>query len=227
MDQEPEKTPTQRSFSWRKIAISLALILTIALFLSHEYILRQLGRFLVFEQEPEKADVIVVLNGRDTERALAAVDLYNNGYAHLIVMAQGSKQPGCDEFWKRVGKHWNSKVFFQRAIEAMGVPENSFRRIGDGITSTYDEANVTKDFLVRNGFKSILLVTSKWHSKRAHVTFESVLKKNQDISITTHASKYDTFNPDTWWKSENHAELVFEEYVRLLYYIVTFRISLL
>ena len=123
-----------------KILILLSIIFAIVLFLSYEYLLRQAGHFLVFEQEPQKADVIVVLNGRDAERCLAAVDLYNKGYANLIVLARGSKQPGCDEFWKRVGKDWNSKIFFQRAIEAMGVPENSFKLIGDGVTSTYDEA---------------------------------------------------------------------------------------
>ena len=47
----------------------------------------------------------MVLNGRDTERSLAVVDLYNKGYANLIVIARGPKQYGSDEFWKRVGKN--------------------------------------------------------------------------------------------------------------------------
>ena len=211
--------------SWRKIAILVALISAVVLFLSHNYILRQIGHFLVFEQEPQKSDVIVVLNGRDAERCLAAVDLYNKGYANLIVLARGSKQPGCDEFWKRVGKHWNSKIFFQRAIEAMGVPEDAFKLIGNGVTSTYDEAKAMEKFLLANGHKSILLVTSKWHSKRAYLTFKSVFKDDHKKKIIPHPSRYDTFNPDTWWKNEVDAELVFREYVRLIYYILTFRIS--
>ena len=217
------KKQIRGSLSWCKIAVSLALILVVALFLSHEYILKQIGHFLVFEQEPQKADVIVVLNGRDTERALTAVDLYNQGYADLIVMARGSKQPGCDDFFERVGSHWNNKVFFQRAIEALGVPQNSFKLIGDGVTSTYDEAEAAETFLGKNGYQSILLVTSKWHSKRAHLTFENVLKNHQ-INIITKASKYDTFDPDSWWRNEPDAELVLGEYLRLLYYFITFRI---
>ena len=211
--------------SWRKIAILVALISAVVLFLSHNYILRQIGHFLVFEQEPQKADVIVVLNGRDAERCLTAVDLYNKGYANLIVLARGSKQPGCDEFWKRVGKHWNSKIFFQRAIEAMGVPEDAFKLIGNGVTSTYDEAKAMEKFLLANGHKSILLVTSKWHSKRAYLTFKSAFSDDHETKIITYPSRYDTFNPDTWWKNEVDAELVFREYVRLIYYILTFRIS--
>lgn len=204
----------------------MVFISSVVLFLSYEYLLSQLGHFLIFEQNPQKADVIVVLNGRDTERSLAAVDLYNKGYANLIILARGSKQCGSDEFWKRVNKDFNSKIFFQQAIEAMGIPENSFKLIGNGINSTYDEAKATKRFLKKNGYKSILLVTSKWHSKRAYLTFKSALKKDEKITITCYPSRYDTFDPNAWWKNENDAELVFYEYVRLIFYILTFRISL-
>lgn len=211
--------------SWRKIVILAALIFAIVLFFSYEYLLRGIGHFLVFEQEPEKADVIVVLNGRDTERCLAAVDLYNKGYANLIVLAHGPKQPGCDEFWKRVGKDWNSKVFFQRAIEAMGMPEDAFKLIGDGVTSTFDEAQAAKAFLRENSYKSIILVTSKWHSKRAYLTFKSAISDDNKTKIIPYPSEYDNFDPDRWWKKEVDAEVVFGEYVRLIYYILTLRIS--
>lgn len=185
-----------------------------------------MGHFLILEQTPEKSDVILVLNGRDTERSLAAVDLYNKGYSNLIIMGRGGKEAGCGEFWKRVNKDFDRRIFFQRAIEAMGIPENSFMLIGDGVTSTYDEANTTKEFLKNNGYKSILLVTSKWHSKRAYLTFKSVLKRENGIRISVIPSRYDTFNPDAWWKKESDMELVLREYVRLIYYIITFRISL-
>ena len=208
-----------------KVLIALALII-IAVWSVYPYLLKEIGYFLIFEQEPKKADVIVVLNGRDTERSLAAVDLYNQGYASLIIMARLAKQPGSDEFWKRVGNNFDGKVFFQKAIEAMGVPEKSFQFIGNGVGSTYDEALTTKSFLTKTGCKSILLVTSKWHSKRAYLTFRSALKK-EAVDIFIQPSRYDTFRPDAWWKNKTDAELVCYEYIRLIYYILTLRISLL
>jgi uncharacterized SAM-binding protein YcdF (DUF218 family) len=216
-----------RSARWIKIAGLVVFIFAIFIALSHEYLLKKFGQFLVYEQSPQKADVIVVLNGRDCERSLAAVDLYNNGYSKLIVMAEIMKQPGTDEFRKRVKGNINRKIFFQWAIEAMGVPKHSFKLIGNGISSTYDEANVTKKFMFVNNYKSILLVTSKWHSKRAYLTFQSVFNnsKNHDLKIIMYPSKYDTFNPDAWWKSSNDAERVFYEYIRLIYYFITLRIS--
>jgi uncharacterized SAM-binding protein YcdF (DUF218 family) len=218
----------RNSLSWVKISIVAILIFSIVLFFSHEYLLRQIGHFLVLEQKPQKSDIIVVLNGRDTERSLAAVDMYKTGYGKLIVIARGPKQPGCGEFWKRVGKDFNSKVFFQRSVEAMGIPRDSFMQIGEGVHSTFDEAKAARTFLKEKGYKSILLVTSKWHSRRAYLTFTSVFGENErveEIRITCHPSKYDTFNPDAWWKNEAGAEIVLGEYLRLIYYILTFRIS--
>jgi len=127
-----------------------------------------------------------------------------------------------------VGNNWISKAFFQRSIEAMGIPERSFKLIGDGVAGTFDEARVTKKFVRESGYKSILLVTSKWHSRRAYLTFKSVFSKDEKvkgIKITCPPSTYDTFNPDAWWKKEADAEIVLGEYLRLIYYILTFRIS--
>jgi len=211
--------------SKNRILVLLALAFFVALLLSYEHILIQIGRFLVFEQPPQKADLIVVLNGRDTERSLAAVDLYKQGYANLIVLARASEQPELHEFWKRVGSRFKRKIFFQRAIEAMGIPDDSFKLVGNGVTSTYDEAMVTKKFLAESGHKSILLVTSKWHSRRAYLTFRRAMN-SPAITIIAHPSKYDGFDPTNWWKKETAAESVFREYARLLYYVITFRISL-
>src|SRR4030042_1191436 len=102
-----------RSARWIKIAGLVVFIFAIFLAFSHEYILKEIGQFLVYAQSPQKADVIVILNGRDTERSLAAVDLYNAGYADLIVIANGSKQPGSEEFRKRVGSNFGRKKFIQ------------------------------------------------------------------------------------------------------------------
>jgi uncharacterized SAM-binding protein YcdF (DUF218 family) len=196
------------------------------LFLIREHVLRQIGQFLVLEQSPQKADAIVILNGRDTERSLAAVDLFKGGYSRFIVMAAASKQAGSDEFWNRVGRNFRTKPFFQRAIEAMGIPEESYKLIGDGVTSTYDEALVTRKFVLERGYRSILLVTSKWHSKRAYLTFRSAFRK-EGIKIIVYPSKYDSFNPEKWWTRESDIEMILYEYIRLVYYVLTSRITII
>ena len=141
----------------------LVFIFAIALVFTNEYFLRQVGGFLVIKQAPRRADFIVILNGRPTERCLAAADLYKKKYADIIVMAMLEKQAGTDEFWRRVGKGFRRKAFSQRALEALDVPEKAIWFIGNGVGSTYDEAKATRTFIREHGGKSIILVTSKWH----------------------------------------------------------------
>ena len=51
--------------------------------------------------------------------------------------------------------------------------------------------------------------------------FEETLKSlGRDITIISHPSKYDDFNPEKWWQSREDAEKVFLEYVKLLYFYI-------
>ena len=193
--------------------------------LFHAPILPGLGNYLVLEEKPQKAEVIIMLRGAPTERILGAVDLYDAGWAPLIVIADSKSEPGREEFRKRVGSDFIRKSFTERAVEAMGVPEKDFHLIDREVQGTWDEARVALSFMQERGFKTMLLVTSRWHSRRAHLTFRSVLEQGGAFKIVSVPSAYDSFRPESWWRSERDAELVFREYVRFLYYLVTLRIS--
>ena len=206
------------------VAISLACMVILGLAMK-DYVLTAMGEFLIVSHEPKAADVIVVLNGRDIERSLAAVDLYKKGYGKLIILARGYNDGGSREFFERVGEKWNRKIFFQRAVEAMGVPEDGFRLVGKGASSTYEEALRAKEFIQNNGYKSMLLVTSKWHSRRVCYTFRSVFNDNGAVRIAVCPSEYDTFSAYGWWRTEQSTEDVLREYARLCFYLCTFRIK--
>ena len=140
-----------------------------------------------------------------------------------VGMVALEKQAGTDEFLKRVGPIWNSKVFARRALEAMGIPETAFTWIGNGAGSTFEEALAVERFVKAKGYRSITVVTSKWHSRRTRSVFANVFRET-DVNITVCPTKYDAFDPTAWWKSEGGVQLVIEEYVKLAYYILTFRI---
>jgi len=192
----------------------------------HENLLAGLGGFLVVEQRPTKSDVIVILNGRDTERAVAAVDLYNRGMSTQIAVPRGVKQAGTDEFRRRARGVMGGKSFLQRAVEAMGVPAEAFEVIGGGAGSTYEEAKATYEYAKEREYRSVVIVTSKWHSRRAYKTFASVLGEDPHMRVTICPAEYDTYDAKNWWKHEDQVELVVREYSRLLYYLVVGRIRL-
>jgi uncharacterized SAM-binding protein YcdF (DUF218 family) len=193
----------------------------------HEPVLKGIGNFLVTEDKLRKADVIMMLRGAPTERILTAVELFDAGWAPLIVIADSKSEPGREEFRKRVGDAFIGKSFTERAVMALGVPEGAFRLLDKEVQGTWDEAWVASTFMRENGHETMLLVTSKWHSKRASLTFRSVSEREGDFNIVAVPSMYDSFSPGRWWRSERDAELVFREYIRFIYYLVTMRISVL
>ena len=78
-----------------------------------------------------------------------------------------------------------------------------------------------------NKYQSIILVTSRWHSKRAYLTFKYLFRHDPEFSIVVCPSGYSTFDAANWWKNENDIELVFREYVRIIVYILSSRMSLI
>ena len=60
-----------------------------------------------------------------------------------------------------------SKEYAARAFEYLGKDKKGLVFTGQEVTSTYDEAVVARDFMLKNGYKSLILVTSTYHMRRA------------------------------------------------------------
>jgi uncharacterized SAM-binding protein YcdF (DUF218 family) len=210
------------------VALKLSAAVLVSLIIlgvaGRNWVLTSIGSFLIVQHEPRKADVMVVLNGHATERALAAVDLYKAGYANVIALARGRAEFARQELQRRTEKVPDRKIFFQWAIESMGVPENSFILVGDGAQTTYDEAKIFSDLVRKQRIKKILLVTSKWHSRRAYYTFGSAFG-GEHVEILVYPSPYDGYEPGSWWKSQSQLKRVAGEYIKLMYYFISFRID--
>jgi uncharacterized SAM-binding protein YcdF (DUF218 family) len=84
------------------------------------------------------------------------------------------------------------------------------------VTSTWDEAQEVRSLVEQKGYKSVVLVTSKYHSRRASLIFQDALKgKATVISVP---SPYDSSDPESWWKRDEDAKKVLMEYQKLLVY---------
>lgn len=81
----------RRFFRFTPITVTLAFVFILGLVKFRTPILVKVGEFLVYQERPMKADVIVVLCGRDIPRALTVIDLYKSGYAKHIFKAEPIK----------------------------------------------------------------------------------------------------------------------------------------
>ena len=194
-------------FRLLKFLIFLAVFCAI-LFLAHSYILEKAGKFIYIKDELKPADVIVVLAGEQTERVEYGVKLFNDGWARKdrIIMAGGPV------VWKY---SWASLM--RDHAESLGIPARKIL-IEDISKSTEEDARFTKDILMKNGYRSMILVTSPYHSKRSSMIFRRIMGK--DIKIINAPSENSWFSFDEWWKRRKDRSTVLSEFSKFTWLLL-------
>ena len=199
----------------------LLIILAIALsqlIAHHQSILTALGEYLIFQQDPQGADVIVIAaNWEDTIiRTRGGVDLYTSGLAKKIFIPRMEGMRGSEEI-KQLGMHVpENRELIISILEGFGVPADAIATSEKEVTNTWDEAQETKNFIEQKKYTSVLLVTSKYHSRRAYLIFKDALKGK--ATVISSPSPYDVSYPESWWKRSRDARAVIMEYQKLLVY---------
>lgn len=178
------------------------------------FLLSVAGDFLVHQDEPSKSDAIVVLGADVPVRAMAAADLYKQGMAPTVFVSPGS----LSEEWKGAVSDLGVDLpddaeMNRRVLMRLGVPAAAIHRIGEA-DGTIGEANEVLSTAKRAGLRSILVVTSKYHTRRTGQIFRRVMGDTVHVKVI--GSSYDSFNPSRWWKTRPDMRSVLLEYQKLL-----------
>jgi uncharacterized SAM-binding protein YcdF (DUF218 family) len=222
----PEPTDKRKKRQGVSIMRWVIIILVIIYFLLSSYrvpILIKLGQYLIVEHKGKKADLIVCVAGGNVDRSLATVDVYRQGLAPYVFRAQEEKPDGLDYLKKQVKDYPTGFDLFKLATEGLGIPEKSILTSEERVDSTIDEATLIRKVVLERGFKSVIIITSLTHSRRAWLTFKKVFK-DDDVAIISLPSHYQLFNPKDWWKKRKYAREVIIEYQKLIYYKIAYLI---
>jgi uncharacterized SAM-binding protein YcdF (DUF218 family) len=181
------------------------------------------ARALIVHAELERADAIVVLSGSKVyvERARRAAQLFHEGRAARIILTNDKQQSG----WSV--ERQSNPLFMERAaaeLKAAGVPEASIELLPQEVTSTHEEAMLLREYALSHSLRSVLVVTSAYHSRRALWTWRKVFAGDGvQIGLDAVAPGYQTPGPATWWLHPGGWSLVAGEYVKLIYYWFHYR----
>lgn len=222
----PEKLDKKKKvtkFAFYKVLLFIFIALYFVVTLYRIPLLTALGRYLIVEHEAEKADVIVCLAGKNVERSLAVVDAYRKGLAPYIFMAKKSKPDGFEYLTKKVRTYPADFDLFTSIMEGFQIPEKVILSPVDRVDNTLDEARLVHKFVLERGFKSLILITSLTHSRRAWLTFTKVFK-DDGIKIISLPSHYQLFNPKDWWKKRKCIKDLVLEYQKVIYYKIAYLI---
>lgn len=181
----------------------MLLVLAGLLYLGRSFVLDKAGRYIYEKDELKPADVIVVLAGEEEERVAYGVKLFKEGWARKdrIIMTGGPV----------VGKHTYAGLMKEQA-EELGVP-GKYILLADKSKSTEEDAKYTGDILKKNGYTSIILVTSPYHSRRASIIFKEMLP---GVRIINAPSDKSWLGFAEWWKRPRDRDRVLSEWSKFI-----------
>lgn len=196
-----------------KILFFLTLLLTAWIFFAPF-----LAKRLIVEKPLERADVILVLAGSSVfqERTQKAADLFRQGSAPKIVLTDDGERGG----WSKIEQR--NPPFVEMARKNLinqNVPAEAIEIIKPIGSGTIYEAQIFSEKAAQFNWKSVLLVTSAYHTRRTLRTFERELEdKNIAVGIVATPAGQQTPLPDFWWLAPRGWNFVAGEYVKSFYY---------
>jgi uncharacterized SAM-binding protein YcdF (DUF218 family) len=150
------------------------------------------------------ADAIVGISGGDTvSRTREAITLYKNGWGKKLVFSGAAKDKSGPS---------NAKVMRREALDA-GVKDSDILIEEYGQT-TKENAVKTETIFESNNIKSVIVVTSAYHQRRAGLEFRK--RSNGTVTIRNHPVAADDQWSAFWWVTPIGWYLAIGEIIKII-----------
>ena len=166
----------------------------VLLTLGGRYCFLHVGDWLAHSESPQKADVILCLNG-NPDRVPKVVELFKQGYADTILVT----------FPKT-----------KTAVVKAGIPDAAVLSLAGGYNSTYEEALGAVRFMKLHTFDSAIIVSDPYHLYRVQWTYGRLTAADSIRLIYTASVTADS--GATWWDDTWDRRYILKEVPKILYY---------
>jgi uncharacterized SAM-binding protein YcdF (DUF218 family) len=199
---------------WLARLLAVVLILGIGFTFGGPYLLTAVGRYLVMEHPLAKADLVLVLSGQTLLRVPEGARIYHEGFAPKILLTSEPLPRGTEDLLKQGIRFPDSQGMAITILEALRVPRSAVLTLRERTNSTRAEMQAVAVFLKGHPVHSMIIVTSKSHTTRAHKIFSRGLGRG--IRLIMRPVPGDPFDPARWWRDRQDAKDVLHEYQALL-----------
>lgn len=178
-------------------------------------LLQPIGDYLIIQDKPKKVDMIVTPSGADY-RTDYAIELYKQGLASKLFFTGGYSEKN-----QRIEAEWSRRL----ALDA-GAPDDAVIIDSTDVVSTYQEALRLRSYMDEHPetVTTIMIVTDPYHTRRAKWSYKTVFGDRVKVRMVpvpferTNLSK-------SWWKDAESREMVWNEYVKLVFYKIRYELS--
>ena len=169
------------------------------------------GKYLVYQDPLEPADVIVILSGNDESRVTAAADLYHQGYASNIMLTNTGNTFG------ELSQPYS--MLQKEQLQDLGIPDGGIYIAEFQAKNTGQEATGIVNKMYDLGFSSAIIVTDSWHTRRVKTIFSDTFS-NTGFRFSVYPVPDSGYNKYFWWLTPSGWKDTVSEYIRLLGYYI-------
>lgn len=175
-----------------------------------------LGAYLIEADPLEKADALVVLSGGDPGRLDEAIRLYQERYAHILILTNtkatlpNSAMTITQDMRQYAASH--------------GVSLGDIQITERKVSSTYDEAEAVSELAQEKKYKTLILVTGPYHTRRTGMIFRNVLA-DQGIKVIVRPTSGHWFRSTTWFLSVEGLQRGFSELFKIVMFLFNIRLD--
>lgn len=184
------------------IALLVVLVVAGLVYLARDPLLRVAGNYWIKSDPPASVEAIVILSDDNftADRAARAADLYHDGWAPRVV-ASG----------RRLRPYFSIADLMAHDLELRGVPKQAVIPFAHDAPDTLEELKDIRTFVNQHGWKSVMIVTSNYHTRRTRYLCEHIFPPQMHILVVA-APDHD-YDPDSWWRTRLGAKVFFHEFV--------------
>jgi uncharacterized SAM-binding protein YcdF (DUF218 family) len=186
------------------VALLFLALLCLAVYLARHPLMRFAGDGLIVEDKLEKSDAIILLSDDNfyADRATRAAELYRQNLAPTVVASGVRLRPYAGI----------SELMSHDLIER-GVPKERIVLFPQDADNTREEAEALQSLITQKGWKSVIIVTSNFHTRRARYIFRKVFPA--DIKIAIASARDADFDPSNWYEHPRAVKRFYHEVLGL------------
>jgi hypothetical protein len=183
--------------------------------------LRAAGWALVVDEPIGPADVIVVSADSDGAGVLEAVDLVRTGITSRVAVFADPPDAVDREFIRRGVPYEDRAARSIRQLRSLGVTTiEEIPRAG----GTEAEGRVLPGWCDQHGFRSVVVVSSRDHSRRLRRLLDRAMH-GHPTRVMVRSTRHSIFDPDRWWKTRDGVRTEIIELQKLLLDVVRHPLS--